>query len=53
MAQLRDPHYPCLICLQPTDNLNLCDSCIENLKRYEADLHSKLEPRRMYSDYEA
>ena len=47
MAQLFDPFHPCPACNQPTDNVNMCDDCIDNmafmLRRYEADVRSKRE----------
>jgi predicted amidophosphoribosyltransferase len=48
VAQLFNPHHRCSVCDQPTENTNLCDSCTDRLKRYEADMYSKLEPRTLY-----
>jgi hypothetical protein len=52
MAQLYDPYHPCPVCDQPTENANLCDSCIDTmsfmLRPYEADVRSKREPNSSY-----
>jgi hypothetical protein len=50
MAQLFDPYHSCPVCEQPTENLNLCDSCIDKtaymMRQYEEVRCSKREPRK-------
>jgi len=50
MAQLYDPYRSCSVCEQPTDNLNLCDDCLDQmgnmLDAYESDVYPTPEPRK-------
>jgi hypothetical protein len=50
VAHSLDPYHSCPVCDQPTENLNQCDSCTDQmafmLKRYEADVRPEREPRK-------
>jgi hypothetical protein len=45
-----DPYHFCPVCNRPTENPNLCDTCMEDmgfmLRRYETDVRKKAEPRK-------
>jgi hypothetical protein len=50
VGHLLNPYHFCPVCKQPTENLNPCDTCMEDmgfmLRRYEADMREKAEPRK-------